>query len=351
MLTPLIQRLLRGDSLGAADITAAILALTDETAPAEAKAAFLTALASKGETAGEIHGFAEGLRERAVPVEVPPEVRARGVLDVVGTGGDRAGTINLSTAAALVAAAAGVPVAKHGNRAVTSKSGSADVLAALGVPTELPPDQAAATLRDHGFVFLLAPRYHPAFRAIAPARKLCADRGQRTLFNLLGPLLNPARPDFQLLGVPTPAWCEPFARALQRLGVRRGLVVCGQAGTHPDGSAMHLDELSPLGPSTLAGFVDGGPIRVTQLLPAELPVQPTILADLLGGDAAENAACLRRIFTGEDRGPRRDAVLLNAAAALFVAERAGSISEGWTRAAGVLDSGAVAEKLAELTRP
>jgi anthranilate phosphoribosyltransferase len=351
MLEQLTAQLGRRLALAPGDIAPALAALADETLPAESKAAFLTALAAKGETAEEIYGFAAGLRERAVPVPVAAESRAGGVLDVVGTGGDRLGTINLSTAAALVAAAAGVPVAKHGNRAITSQAGSADVLAALGVPIELPPDVAARVLRERGFVFLLAPRYHPVFRAIAPARKLCAERGQRTLFNLLGPLLNPARPDFQLLGVPAPEWCEPFARVLQRLGVRRGLVVCGEAGVRADGRPVCLDEISSLGETTLAGFHETGPVRVSRLNPREFPLQAARLADLQGGESARNAACLRAVFSGEDRGPKRDAVLLNAAGALYVAGRAASLYDGWVEAAALLEGGAVARKLAELTAP
>lgn len=351
MLERLIPHLRAGAALAPADIASALDALTDEALPAEVKADFLTALAAKGETPEEIHGFAAGMRARAVPLEVPAEVRARGVLDVVGTGGDRLGTLNLSTAAALVAAAAGVPVAKHGNRAVTSRAGSADVLAALGVPIELPPVRAAQALQQHGFVFLLAPRYHPAFRAVAPARQLCAARGQHTLFNLLGPLLNPARPDFQLLGVPAPRWCEPFARVLQQLGVQRGLVVCGAAGRRADGSPAYLDEISPLGETTLASFLPGGPVQVHRLDPREFPLQAARVEDLQGGEDATNAAALRAIFTGADRGPRRDAVLLNAAGALLVAGRAASWYDGWVAAEALLDSGAVARKLEELTAP
>lgn len=351
MLEQLIAQLGRGVALTSGDFAPALAALTDETEPTEIKAAFLAALAAKGETAEEIYGFAAGLRERAVPLPVAAGSRAAGVLDVVGTGGDRLGTINLSTAAALVAAAAGVPVAKHGNRAITSKAGSADVLAALGVPTELPPDEAARVLRERGFVFLLAPRYHPAFRAIAPARKLCAERGQRTLFNLIGPLLNPARPDFQLLGVPAPEWCEPFARVLQRLGVRHGLVVCGEVGVQSDGRPVCLDEISTLGATVLAEFHAHGPVRVSRLNPGNFPLQPARLADLQGGEGAHNAALLRAVLTGQDRGPRRDAVLLNAAAALYVAGRAASLDDGWVQAAALLESGAVARKLAELTAP
>ncbi|RME94121.1 MAG: anthranilate phosphoribosyltransferase, partial [Verrucomicrobia bacterium] len=204
MLATLTNQLRAGRPLTTDQIPAAVEALVAEAFPPEAKADFLIALADKGETPEEIAGFARELRERATPLPVPPALRERGLLDVVGTGGDGLGTINLSTAAALIAATAGVPVAKHGNRAVTSKSGSADVLEALGIPIELEPDQAARILAGRGFVFLFAPRYHPAFKHIAPARKLCAQRGRRTLFNFLGPLLNPARPTAQLMGVPRP---------------------------------------------------------------------------------------------------------------------------------------------------
>lgn len=351
MLAELIARLREGAPLSAAQIADALAALTDEALPVETKAEFLLALADKGETPEEIHGFAAGLRERAVPVPVSPETRARGVLDVVGTGGDRLGTINLSTAAALLAAAAGVPVAKHGNRAITSRSGSADVLAALGLPIELPPAEAAAVLERRGFVFLLAPRYHPAFRAVAPARQWCAARGRHTLFNLLGPLLNPASPDFQLLGVPEPRWCEPFARALQHLGIRRGLVVCGEAGPDAQGRPRYLDEISPLGETTVASYLPGGAVQVTRLNPRDFPLQVARLEDLQGADAAANADILRGIFAGTDRGPRRDAVLLNAAGALYVAGRAASFFDGWVEAEALLDSGAAARKLAELTAP
>lgn len=351
MLERLTEQLRGGTALTAADIANALDALTDESVPAETKADFLIALAAKGETPEEILGFAAGLRDRAIPLEVPAEIRARGVLDVVGTGGDRLGTINLSTGAALIAATAGVPVAKHGNRAVTSRAGSADVLAALGVPTELAPVKAAQVLQRHGFVFLLAPRYHPAFRGVAPARQLCAQRGRRTLFNLLGPLLNPARPDCQLLGVPEPRWCEPFARVLQQLGVRRGLVVCGEAGRREDGSPAYLDEISSLGETTLAGYLPGGAVQVTRLNPRDFPLQAARVEDLRGGDAAANAASLRALFTGADRGPKRDALLLNAAGALFVAGHATSWYDGWVAAEALLDSGAVARKLDELTAP
>lgn len=348
MLARLTTQVADGRALGPDEITSAVEELTRESVPPEVKADFLIALARKGETPEEIAGFARELRQRATSLPLSAEVRAGVLLDVVGTGGDRLGTINLSTAAALIAASAGVRVAKHGNRAVTSKTGSADVLEALGIPIDLTPEEAAARLADRGFVFLFAPRYHPAFKHIAPARKLCAERGQRTLFNFLGPLLNPARPTAQLMGVPRPELCEPLARVLRDLGVRRGLVVCGRVGER-EGQPLFCDEFSPLGPTTIAEFHQEHGFNVSEFSPDALPLQPVKLDDLLGGERAENAAVLRRIVAGDERGPKRDAVLLNAAAALFTADRVRSIQEGWDLAAELVDSGKAAGKLATLT--
>ncbi len=275
--------------------------------------------------------------------------RDREILDVVGTGGDRLSTFNISTTVALMAAAAGVRVAKHGNRASTSTIGSADVMEALGIPFDLAPEDAARSLRRHNFAYFFAPKYHPAFRYIAPVRKLCAERGQTTLFNFLGPLLNPARPSAMLVGVPRPDWCEPFARVLQSLGVRRAMVVCG-AVRDETGSLRHLDELSPLGPTTIAEFYQEHALACSTLSPGMFPLQPATLADLRGGDREANATIIRRILNNEERGPKRDAVLLNAAAALFVAGETKSLVDGWTRAAEVIDSGKAAAKLAELAR-
>src|SRR5206468_2616520 len=182
----------------------AVEALISESASTQDKADFLVALAGKGETAEEIAAFAVALRARSIPPPLAPETRAQEILDVCGTGGDRLNTFNISTTVALVAAAAGVTVAKHGNRAVSSQAGSADVLEALGIPIDLPPERAARALREQGFAFFFAPGYHPAFKQVGAARKLCAARGQRTIFNYLGPLLNPARPSAQLIGVPRP---------------------------------------------------------------------------------------------------------------------------------------------------
>jgi len=249
-----------------------------------------------------------------------------------------------------------VTVAKHGNRAVTSSVGSADVIEALGIRVDLSPADAACALREHNFAFFFAPNFHPAFKNIAPARKLCAANGQRTIFNILGPLLNPARPSALLVGVPRPELCEPMARALQSLGARRGMVVCGSAESKAQSairnpqSAIFLDELSTLGPNTIAEFYQERGFAISTLSPGNFPLRPATLADLRGGDKIVNAEIVRRILLGDERGPKRDAVLLNAGAALFVAGKTKSLAVGWTLAAETIDSGKAGEKLAELAR-
>ncbi|MEY2430169.1 MAG: anthranilate phosphoribosyltransferase, partial [Verrucomicrobiota bacterium] len=292
------------------------------------------------------------LLEKSVPVPLDPNTRAGDILDVCGTGGDRMNTFNISTTVALICAAAGLAVAKHGNRAITSQAGSADVLEALGVRIDLSPAEAARSLRERRFAFFFAPNYHPAFRHIAPARKLCAERGQRTIFNFLGPLLNPARPTVQLVGVPRPDLCEPMARVLQSLGARRGMVVCGTVTDRNNPSqSKHLDELSTLGVSRIAEFYQERGFATSDLPVEQFPLQSASLADLLGGDREANARIVRSVLEGKERGPKRDAALLNAAAALFVAGRADSLSAGWDLASSVIDSGRAGRKLEELASP
>ena len=327
----------------------AVEQLVAEAVPAAAKADFLTELSRKGETIEEIAAFARELRARSIQPVLDEKLRAGLILDVVGTGGDRLSTFNISTTVALLAAAAGVRVAKHGNRASTSPIGSADVMEAVGLPFDLGPEEAVRLLRDHGFTYFFAPKYHPAFRHVVPARKLCAARGQSTIFNFLGPLLNPARPTAALIGVPRPEMCEPLARVLQTLGVRRAMVVAG-AVVNQGGAVRYLDELSPLGPTTVAEFYQERALTCSTLPPDPFPLQPATLADLRGGDREVNAGIIHRILKGEERGPKRDAVLLNAAAALFVADRTRSLTEGWELAAETIDSGKAAAKLAELQR-
>ncbi len=351
MLDKFISQLAAARPLSDAQVNEAVAALLSETVSTATKAEFLIHLARKGETTEEIAAFARELRERAVTPPIDPAWRAaRELLDVVGTGGDHLSTFNISTTVALIVSAAGVAVAKHGNRAVTSSVGSADVMEALGIPFDLKPEDAARALHQHGFVFFFAPQYHPAFKHIVPARKLCAERGQRTIFNFLGPLLNPARPSASLIGVPRPELCEPLARVLQSLGMRRVMVVCGAVPAEA-GATRHLDELSTLGENTIAEFYQERGFACSTLSPEKFPLQPATLADLRGGDRAVNAEIIRRILRGEERGPKRDAVLLNAGAALFVAGRARSISDGWDLAAHVIDSGQAEAKLRALTAP
>jgi anthranilate phosphoribosyltransferase len=344
VLETLTRHLVAAKILSAEQIAQAIELLVDEKIPARAKADFLTAFAQKGETPEEIAAFAGVLREKSVPPPLEQNWRAsREILDIVGTGGDRLGTFNISTTSAILCAAAGVAVAKHGNRAVTSQAGSADVLEALGIRIDLSPTEAAQALVDKNFAFFHAPNFHPTFKHINAARKLCAERGQRTIFNFLGPLLNPARPSAMLVGVPQAALCEPLARVLQSLGVRRGMVVSGTVGT-----AARIDELSTLGENFVAEFYHERGFTASNLALENFPLQPATLADLLGGDKFQNAEITRKILRGADRGPKRDAVLLNAGAALFVAGKTRSLAGGWELAGETIDSGQADAKLAEL---
>jgi anthranilate phosphoribosyltransferase len=345
VLEAFTKQLIVLQNLSVAEIQAAVADLTDEALAAEAKADFLIALAEKGETPDEIAAFAAALREKSIAPPIESSWRAaREILDVVGTGGDHLSTFNISTTVAILCAAAGVAVAKHGNRAVTSTVGSADVIEALGIRVDLTPAEAAQSLREHDFAFFFAPNFHPAFKNIAHARRLCAGRGRRTIFNILGPLLNPARPSALLVGVPRPELCEPMARALQTLGARRGMVVSGEAGEH------HLDELSTLGANHVAEFYQERGFHMARVALEDFPLQPATLMDLRGGDKVANAEIIRRILRGEERGPKRDAVLLNASAALFVAGKTKSLAEGWELAGETIASGRAHAKLAELTR-
>jgi len=293
-------------------------------------AGFLVALRAKGETADEIAGCAEAMREHVLPVHPTRS----DLVDTAGTGGDGKHTLNISTAAALVAAAAGVGVAKHGNRAASSQTGSADVLEALGFTLELPPERIARSIDDLGFGFMFAQAHHPAMRYAAPVRR---ELGTRTVFNVLGPLTNPARARAQVVGVYSPALVRPIAEALVQLGSRRAFVVHGAGG---------IDELSPVGPSVVAEVVDGG-VRDRTIDPHELGLEPCSLEELAGGSPDENAAAIRRVFAGEPGG-KRSAILLNAAGAIAAGGHAEDLREGIEFARAALDSGAVVTRLEEL---
>lgn len=329
------------------EVGEAVGMLVDEQIAASTKAEFLKALGARGETIDEIAFFAREMRKLSVRPPFPAELLQHEILDVVGTGGDHLSTFNISTCSTLVASAAGVYVAKHGNRASTSPVGSADVMDALHLPFNLPPDEAIEMLLKQRFCYFFAPNYHPAFKHIIPARRLCAQQGLSTVFNLLGPLLNPGNPTAMLVGVPRPELCEQLARVLQALGIRRGMVVSGSV---PDGEnpARYLDEISPLGPTTVAEFYQPHGLNISILDPSNFPIQKAALADLRGGDAQVNARIIHDVLGGRERGPKRDAVLINSAGALFVAGRAGSLAEGWELAAEIIDNGQAYRKLQEL---
>ncbi len=349
MLETFSSQLAASQSLTDEQICLAVEQLIEPAVSVAIKAGFLTLLATKGETVEEMASFVRALRAKSIQPPIDAAWRqAHDILDVCGTGGDRLNTFNISTTVALICAAAGVPVAKHGNRAVTSQAGSADVLEALGIRIDLTPAEAASSLRERNFAFFFAPNYHPAFKHIAPVRKLCAERGQRTIFNFLGPLLNPARPTAQLVGVPRPELCEPMAQVLQSLGVRRGMVVCGSVGS-PESAIQNpafLDELSVLGDNTIAEFYQER--ALTSSVSALDEFKASSLGDLRGGDRETNAQIVCTLLEGTDRGPKRDAILLNASAALFVADRARTISAGRELAEAVLDNGQALMKLNEL---
>ncbi len=355
MLNDLTHQLKAGQSLTEEQVRNAVEELVEEAVSPEGKADFLVALAAKGETNEEIGAFAHAVREKSVQPPLPDKVRDELVLiDVCGTGGDQLGTFNISTTVALLLAAAEICVAKHGNRAITSSSGSADVLESLGIRIDRDPQEAVDVLVEHHFAFFFAPNFHPAFKNIAPARKLCAERGRRTIFNFLGPLLNPVRPNAQLIGVPRSELCEPMARVLQTLGVRRGMVVTGEvpemagAETAASQGKYNLDELSIFGQNTIAEFYHGRGFNVSEMMPDQFPLQPASLNDLAGGNRDENATVVVQLLSGEEKGPKRDAVLLNAAAALLVADRVKSLMDGWDLAAELIDSGQAIQKLKQL---
>ncbi|MFQ5877617.1 MAG: anthranilate phosphoribosyltransferase [Acidobacteriota bacterium] len=324
-----LRKVIAGGLLDAGEARAAFEAVMDGRAPAARLAAFLVALRMRGETVTEIAAFARVMRERATPVRAGTQA----LLDTCGTGGDGAGTFNISTLAAIVAAAAGARVAKHGNRSVSSRCGSADLLQGLGVRVDVPVRTVEASIREVGLGFLFAPALHGAMQHAAPVRR---ELGVRTVFNLLGPLTNPAGATRQLLGVYDPGWVEPLARVLRDLGSVHALVVHGE-GT---------DEIALHG-ATRVAELRGGRVWTYDLRPEEAGLPRARLEELAGGDVPENVAIARAILAGE-RGPRRDVVLLNAAAALTVAGRAGDLRDGVGRAARAVDSGEAGRLLERL---
>ena len=331
---PLLQRVMAGAPLAMEQAAELMDEITEGRLPASQLAAILVALGVKGYTAEEIAGFAAVLARKKQPLQRP--AGAATVVDTCGTGGDGLATFNISSLAALVVAGCGVAVAKHGNRGVSSPTGSADLFAALGVDTGLSPAQAAAVLQRTGFAFLFAPTYHGAMRHAAGVR---AELGIKTVLNLLGPLVNPAAAEFQLIGVYDRALCEPMARAARLLGVRRVLVVHGADG---------LDEVSVTGPTRMVEIGADDECRVSEFDPASCGIAPASLDELKGGDAAHNAALARELLAGGGRPALRDAVAVNAGAALYVAGAAPDIVAGYRRARAVLADGGAAAKLDEV---
>jgi anthranilate phosphoribosyltransferase len=326
-----LQRVIDRQDLSRADARAAMDSIMRGQATPAQIGGFLVALRLKGETADEIAGFAEAMREHVVPVRPTRE----DLVDTAGTGGDGAHTLNISTAAALVAAAAGAAVAKHGNRAVSSSSGSADVLEALGFRLDQEPARIARSIDELGFGFMFAPTHHPAMRHAAPVRRELATR---TVFNVLGPLTNPAGARAQVVGVYSPELVLTMAEVLARLGARRAFVVHGAGG---------IDELSPAGPNLVGEVVDGR-VRERTIDPLELGIPRCEPAALRGGGPAENAATIRAILEGAQDGGGRDAVLLNAAGAIAAAGHADDLRDGLTLAREAIASGAAAARLERL---
>jgi anthranilate phosphoribosyltransferase len=339
----LITHLENGNDLDDRRVEAGVEFLLDEEVPAEKKAHFLKALAEKGETAAEIASFVVCLLDRAVDPGVAGLEFSGPVIDVCGTGGDQLHLFNVSTTSMFVIAAGGAVVAKHGNRGITSKSGGADVLEALGVRLDLPPEGFRDCLARAGVGFLFAPRYHPAFKAVVPARKILAGEGVRTVFNLIGPLLNPARPACQLVGVMQRELAPTFAEILQRLGRESAWAVHGTTG---DGRSV--DEVSLMGSTRICKAGVYEEIVDEEIRPRDFGMHHAEVSDLQGGDAEENAAILTSILDGSEEGPKRDMVLLNAAAGLACAGLADTMGDGVEEARKLIDSGAALERLRAL---
>jgi len=332
MIKEAIGKLVSGEQLtGEESQRIAEEIMSGEATPSQI-ASFITALRMRGETVENIVGFVRVMREKATPLRVPEGVP---ILDTCGTGGDGSGSFNISTTSALICAAAGVKVAKHGNRGVSSACGSADVLEALGIKIDAPPEVSERCLEELNFCFLFAPLYHKAMKhAIGPRREI----GIRTIFNLIGPLSNPAKATCQVIGVFDPRLCELFARTLCDLGTKRALIVHGSAG---------LDEISLVSASTIAELRADGAIDVYPVDPSDFDMECCEVSDIVGGKAEQNAEIIRDILSGTE-GQRTDAALLNAGAGLYIAGKADSILEGIQIARDTVSSGAPARLIEDL---
>ncbi len=331
-LTAILERLLRREDLAEGEARDLMAALASEQTPPALSGAILAALRAKGETPAEVRGLVRGMRALAIPPELPD---VGPTVDTCGTGGDGSGSVNLSTAVGLLAAACGAKVVKHGNRSVSSRSGSADVLAALGLPVPTPDERLGPLLEEAGFCFLFAPRHHPATKAVAGVRRAL---GVRTVFNLIGPLANPAEPPFQLVGAFSLDAARLMAETLSGLGIERAFVVHGAAG---------WDEATPIGPFHLFDATPNGVKASVRDPQADYGLPRCTAEDLAGGEADENAEAIRRVFAGE-RGAHRDALLLGCSLVLEVTGRVRTPAEGLEAAAAAIDTGAATRVLGML---
>ena len=329
MIKEAIIKLSKKEDIGYEMAKAVMNEIMDGTTSEVQKSAYLTALSMKGETIDEITGSAEAMRDHSLKLHSD-----KSTLEIVGTGGDNANSFNISTTSAMVIAAAGVPVTKHGNRAASSKSGAADCLEALGANITIEPEKSIEVLNEAGICFLFAQKYHSAMKYVGPIRK---ELGIRTIFNILGPLTNPACPSMIVLGVYEEALLEPLAKVLSNLGIERGLVVFGRE---------KLDEISAVG-ATAVCEIDHGTFKKYVIRPEDMGLQSCGQKDLLGGTPAENAEITKEVLSGKEQGGKRTAVLMNAGAALYVAGKADSIKDGVALAAQTIDSGAAYKKMEE----
>lgn len=336
----LIHQLEKNQELNPAEIRVAAELLLEPVVADEKKARLLDALSTKGETPAEIAGFVEVFLERAVDPLVGLLDLEGPTIDVCGTGGDKLNLFNVSTTAMFVVAATGAVVMKHGNRGITSKSGGADVLEALGIRIDLPPEGFRACLKQAGVGFLFAPAYHPAFKAVVGVRKSLAEKGVRTIFNLIGPLLNPAKPQCQLVGVFDREMCPAFAEILQRLGRDSAWAVHGTTG---DGRCV--DEVSLMGSTRICKSGRYQDLVDEEVRPRDFGLKHAEVEELQGGDAVVNAAILEAILSGKEQGPKRDMVLLNAAAAIACCGLSDDIGDGIEIARGLIDDGSALERL------
>jgi len=336
----LIIHLENREDLGPREIEVAANLLLDESISDDKKERLLLALSKKGETPAEIAGFVEAFLEHAVDPMIGALDLEGPTLDVCGTGGDQLDLFNISTTAMFIAAAAGAVVVKHGNRGITSKSGGADVLEALGIRIDLPPEGFRKCISQAGVGFLFAPNYHPAFKAVTAVRKRLAAAGHRSIFNLIGPLLNPARPQCQLVGVADRALCPAFAEILQRLGRESAWVVSGNAPGN-----RSVDEVSLMGSTLICKSGAYQDLADEEITPEDFGMRKCTLQELQGGDAKANAAILENILSGKDTGPKADITILNAAAALACAGLADHIGDAIDIAKEIISSGAAIERL------